>query len=378
MLKAYKYCLLPNEVQKEQLNRFFGSIRFVYNLGLETKISAYVGNKKNLTCIDLANQVKELKNNEAPWLAESPSQSLQMALRNLDNAYTNFFRGKGFPKFKKKSNTQSIQFPQGVSFAGDKIYLPKLKHVDFVKHRELGAGKIKTVTVSKKPSGKYFVSILIDNGDTLPEKKPIKYPTAVGIDVGLKTFAVLSDGQQFENQKYLHHQLKRLRVEQRTLSRRYKKGVKTIEQSNGYKRQRIIVAKLHEKITNQRQDFLHKTSTAIIKQYDTICLEYLNVRGMIQNRCLSQAISDVSWSTFIGMLEYKASWYGKNIVTIGRFEPSSKICSNCGSIYKELKLSERTWICAKCGTTHDRDQNAAVNIKNFGMRNHPVIAKVSH
>src|ERR1017187_2427730 len=155
MLKAYKYCLLPNEVQKEQLNRFFGSIRFVYNLGLETKISAYVGNKKNLTCIDLANQVKELKNNEAPWLAESPSQSLQMALRNLDNAYTNFFRGKGFPKFKKKSNTQSIQFPQGVSFAGDKIYLPKLKHVDFVKHRELGAGKIKTVTVSKKPSGKY-------------------------------------------------------------------------------------------------------------------------------------------------------------------------------------------------------------------------------
>ena len=171
MLKAYKYCLLPSEEQKLQLAKFFGSARFVFNLGLETKIAAWTSAKKNLTCIDLANQMKDLKDTEAPWLSECPSQTLQMALRNLDNAYTNFFRGKGFPKFKKKSNTQSIQFPQGVTINLNTIFLPKLKLVDFVQHRTLGKGEIKTVTVSKNSAGKYFVSILIDNQKELPKKK---------------------------------------------------------------------------------------------------------------------------------------------------------------------------------------------------------------
>lgn len=378
MLKAYKYCLLPTEDQKQQLAKFFGSARFVYNLGLETKIAAWTSAKKHLTCIDLANQMKELKDTEATWLAECPSQTLQMALRNLDNAYTNFFRGAGFPKFKRKSNTQSIQFPQGVTIESDQIFLPKLKMVDFVQHRSLGKGIIKTVTVSRTPADKYFVSILIDNQKELPKKKPVREKSTVGIDVGLKTFAVLSDGSQFHAPKFLREQLLRLRIEQRKMSRQFKKGVKVKDQSNNWHKQRLIVAILHEKVSNRRKDFLHKTSTAIIKQYDTICLENLNVQGMQQNRKLSLSISDVSWSAFNSMLEYKAEWCGKNIIYIGRFEPSSKICSNCGNIFKELTLSDRVWTCGKCGTEHDRDHNAAKNIKNFGLWNKPAVAKVSH
>jgi len=371
MLKAYKYSLLPTGEQQQQLARFFGSARFVYNLGLETKIAAWTSAKKHLTCIDLANQMKELKDTEATWLAKCPSQTLQMALRNLDNAYTNFFRGAGFPKFKKRSNTQSIQFPQGVSIEKDQIFLPKLKLVDFVQHRPLGKGTIKTVTVSRTPANRYFVSILVDNKKELPRKKPVRDKTTTGIDVGLKTFAVLSDGTQFNAPQFLRQQLRRLRIGQRKLSRQFTKGTKIKDQSSNWKKQRLIVALLHEKISNRRKDFLHKTSTAIIKQYDTICLENLNVQGMQQNRNLSLSISDVSWSAFTSMLEYKAAWYGKNIIYIGRFEPSSKTCSDCGNIFKELSLSDRIWTCEKCDTEHDRDYNAAKNIKNLGFGTGP-------
>jgi putative transposase len=218
---------------------------------------------------------------------------------------------------------------------------------------------------------------LVENGKELPKPKKIKEKTTVGIDVGLKTFATLSDGQKFENPKYLHQQLQRLKKEQRTLARRYKRGVKISDQSKGYHKQRLVVAKLHEKISNQRADFLQKTSTAIIKQYDTICLEDLNIAGMIKNKNLAKAISDVSWSEFNRMLEYKAEWYGKNIRYIGRFDPSSKICSVCGTINKELKLSDREWNCEKCSTPHDRDENAAKNIKIFGLRTKPSTVNVS-
>lgn len=377
MLKSYKYCLLPSEEQKLQLTKFFGSARFVYNLGLETKIDAWTSARKNLTCFDLIKQMAELKGTEAIWLSECPSQTLQMSLRNLDNAYTKFFKGGGFPKFKRRSNAQSIQFPQGVTVEQGKIFIPKLKYVDFIQHRKLGTGIIKIVTVSKTTTDKYFVSILVDNQKELPNKKSVKERSTIGIDIGLKTFAVLSDGTQFQSPKFLREQLRRLRVEQRKLSRRFKKGIKISEQSKSWHKQRMIVAKLHEKIANRRKDFLQKTSTAIIKQYDTICLENLNVKGMMKNHNLAQSISDVSWSEFTSMLEYKASWYGKNIIYIGRFEPSSKICSSCGNYFKELKLSMRSWTCEKCGITHDRDANAAQNIKNFGLRNKPAIANVS-
>lgn len=204
MLKAYKYRIYPTEEQKQQLACFFGSCRFVYNLGLETKIQAWVSAKKNYTCIDLANQMKDLKDTEATWLADCPSQTLQMALRNLDNAYTKFFKGGGFPKFKNKYSRQSIQFPQGVKidFKNSTIFLPKLKLVNVLFHREF-KGEVKTVTVSKTTTGKYFVSVLIENQVNIPNKKKVKEKTTVGIDVGVKTLATLSDGTVFENKKWL-------------------------------------------------------------------------------------------------------------------------------------------------------------------------------
>lgn len=375
MLKVYKYCLLPTEEQKQILSGWFGSCRFVYNLGLETKIAAWASLKKNLSCFDLNKQLTVLKRTECVWLKECPAQSLESSLNNLDTAYNKFFKGGGFPKFKKRSERQSIHFRQDSRVENGKIRLVKIGWLDFVQHRPLGEGEIRTVTVTKTPSGKYFVSILIKDDKEFPEKKPITSETSVGVDVGLKTFATLSDGTTFENPKYLKQQLKRLRVEQRKLNRRYKKGAE--KQSNGWNKQRIVVAKLHEKIANQRKDFLQKASTLIIKKYDTICLEDLNVQGMMQNRKLSKAIADVSWYEFNRMLEYKADWNGKNLIYIGRFEPSSKICSNCGNIFKELSLFDREWICKKCNTKHDRDTNAAINIKNFGLRTKPSTANTS-
>lgn len=377
MIKAYKYRLLPTEEHKKILANWFGACRFIYNLGLETKIAAWTSLRRNVSCFDLMRQLTELKKTECKWLSDCSRQSLESALTNLDNAYTKFFKGGGFPKFKKRSSAQSMQFRQGAKIKDGKIYLTKIGWIDFIQHRPIGEGEIRTVTVSKTPANGYFVSILIKDDNELPIKKPITENTSVGIDVGLKMFATLSDGQTFENPKYLHEQLKRLRIEQRTLARRYRKGKPVNEQSKGWHKQRLVVAKLHEKIANKRKDFLHKTSTAIIKQYDTICLEDLNVKGMMKNGNLAKAIGDVSWYQFSQFLEYKAEWYGKNISYIGRFDPSSKICSNCGNIFKELKLSDRIWTCQKCGSEHDRDHNAAINIKNFGLRNQPISVNVN-
>lgn len=376
MVKAYKYRILPTDDQKETLGKWFGSCRFVYNLGLEAKIAAWTSLKKNVSCFDLMKQLTELKHTECPWLKECNAQSLESALTNLDNAYTSFFKGGGFPKFKKRSAQQTMQFRQGTKIKDGKLVLSKLGNLDIIIHRPF-FGEIRTVTISKTSTGKYFASILVKTENEIPVKKKVLENTSVGIDVGLKTFATLSDGQKFDNPKYLANQLKRLKVEQRTLARKYKKGVKITEQSKGYQKQKLLVALLHEKISNQRKDFLHKTSTAIVKQFDTICLENLNIGGMVQNSSLSKAISDVGWYEFSRMIEYKCEWYGKNIRYIGRFEPSSKICSNCGAINKELKLSDREWVCSKCSVHHDRDKNAAKNIKNFGLRTKPSIVNVS-
>lgn len=371
MLKSYKYRIFPSDAQKIQLDNIFGQVRFVYNLGLETRISAYLGSKSNLNYFSLANQLKELKDSdEFSWLNQSPSQALQMSLRNLDNAYTKFFKGAGFPKYKSKHGKQSFSLPQGVHLSEDnkQIFIPKLKWVDIDLHRKLGKGEIKTVTVSKTPTNKYFVSILIENNKKLPNKKPIKESTAVGLDLGIKHFCTTSDGEKFDNQDFLKSTLRRLKVEQRSLSRK-KKG------SNRYKKQKLAVALLHEKVRNQRQDYLHKISSYLIEKYDTICLEDLSVKNMVKNHNLARAISDQGWSEFCSMLEYKAEWLGKNISKIGRFAPSSKLCSDCGWINKELKLSDREWKCSNCGVLHDRDVNAGKNIKKIGLRNQPSISK---
>jgi len=369
MLKAFKYRIYPNQEQRELMQRIFGQVRFVYNLGLETKITNYTGNKENIDMYDLVKQIKELKDTVCPWLKESPSQALQMSVRNLDNAYTNFFRGKGFPKFKNKYSKQSFQLPQGVWITDDnkQIYLPKLNLVDIDLHREF-KGDIKTVTVSKTTTNKYYVSILVENNIPKPEKKLIKVETSVGIDLGIKDLVITSDGKRFNNHDFFKSVMKKLRVEQRSLSRK-KKG------SNHYIKQKMVVALLHEHIRNQRMDYLHKISKYLVDNYDTICMENLNVSGMIKNHNLARSINDMGWNELKSIIEYKCEWYGKNISLIGRFDPSSKTCSVCGTINKDLKLSDRDWTCQKCNSHHDRDINAAINIKNFGLRNKPSVTQ---
>jgi len=369
MLKSYKYRIYPNSEQKDLMTKIFGQVRFVYNLGLETKITNYIGNKKQITCIDLSDQIKELKDTICPWLKESPAQSLQMSVRNLDNAYTNFFRGKGFPKFKSKHGKQTFQLPQSVYLKENskQIFIPKLKYVDIDLHRKF-IGIIKTCTVSKTITNKYYISILVETQQTKPIKKIITESTSVGLDLGIKDFCITSDGKKFENKDFFKKMLQKLRIEQRSLSRK-KRG------SKHYLKQKMVVSLLHEHIKNQRLDYLHKISKYLVNNYDTICMEDLNVSGMIKNHNLARAISDMGWSEFKIMIEYKSDWYGKNLSIIGRFDPSSKMCSCCGFIKKKLQLSVREWICPKCGINHDRDINAAKNIKNFGLRNQPSITQ---
>jgi len=374
MLRAYKYELNPTEAQRLALSKMMGCVRFVYNLALETKITAY-SMGKNLSCFELINQLPDLKK-DLEWLRECPSQPLQQTISNLDAAYTNFFKKRaGFPKFKSKKNKQSVRFPSNikVDFENFTVDIPKIRTVKFFKDRRF-KGEIKQATISKTPTFRYFISVLVETGKPVIATKPIKEKTTVGIDFGVKTFATLSDGTFFANNHFFKKAQKTLRIEQRKLSRRYKKGAK--EQSKSYQKQRLLVAKLHEKITNKRHDYLHKISTSIIKKYDTICLEDLNIAGMLKNNKLSLAIAETSWNEFESMLKYKAEWYGKNLLYIGRFEPSSKLCSNCGTINKELQLKDREWTCDNCGTTHDRDGNAATNIKVMGLRTQPLSANV--
>ncbi len=359
MLKAFKYKLKPTEEQIVLLNKHIGASRFIYNLALETKQMAYVGNKHNLSCFELHSQLVDLKD-ELPWLKELNSQSLQQAITNLDKAYTAFFKGQNsFPNFKKKTNGGSFNIPQRVMVENGKLVIPKFTKkngIDIILHREL-KGEIRQATISRTPTGKYFVSILCETGEQNKVKPKIKEETSVGIDLGIKDFAITSNSEIFSNPKYLRKAQDKLKYVQSKYSKN--KGKKTKQK----------LAKLHEKVKNKRKDYQHKVSTKLIRENQTICLENLNVSGMIKNHNLAQAISDVSWSTFVNMLEYKAEWYGTNILRIGRFEPSSKTCSNCGNINKELTLKDREWTCVKCNTTHDRDVNAAINIKNFSLRN---------
>ena len=358
MLKAFRHRLYPTPEQSVLLNKHIGSSRFVYNLALETKQMAWAGNRVNLNCFDLIKQLPDLKK-ECEWLKEINSQSLQQPIRNLDNAFTRFFKGQGnFPKFKKKSNGGSFNIPQNVYLENGKLIIPKFKKgIDIVLHRPI-KGEIRQATISKTPTGKYFVSILCETGENIKPKATIEENTSVGIDLGIKTFLVTSDGECFDNPKFLRSTLSKLKFVQRKFSKH--KG----------KRTKNKLAKLHEKVANQRKDFLHKTSSKLISDNQTICIEDLNIKGMLANHKLALSISDCGWSMFVEMLEYKAEWYGKNILKIGRFEPSSKLHANCGYINKDLKLSDREWICPKCGDVVSRDENAAINIKNFALKNH--------
>lgn len=357
MLKAFKYRLYPTVKQAILINKHIGASRFVYNLALECKQSAWAGNMVNLSCFDLHNQLKDLKN-ECKWLKEINSQSLQQSITNLDKAYTNFFKGvHSFPKFKKKSNGGSFNIPQSVTLKDGKVYIPKFKGgIKVTLHRVL-KGAIRQATISKTPTGKYFISILCETGEAIKQKSEIKENTTVGIDLGIKTYLVSSDGKEFDNPKFLRKAESRLKYLQSKYSKY--KG----------KRTKHRLALLHEKVANQRKDFLHKTSSELIKNHDSLAIEDLAVSNMLKNHNLAKSISDAGWSTFVDMLEYKAQWYGKNIIKIGRFEPSSKLHANCGYINKGLKLSDREWTCPKCGEVVLRDVNAAINIKSFALKN---------
>lgn len=356
MFKAFKYRIYPTKPQKELIAKHIGSSRFVYNLALETKNAAYIGNKHNYSPFDLIKQLPELKK-ECPWLREVNSQSLQQAIQNMDIAFKKFFKGSGFPKFKSKKDRQSFSIPQNVNVEGDLLIIPKFKEgIKMSLHRPT-KGMIKSATISVTPTGKYFVSILCDTKEELSTKAVIKESTTIGIDLGIKDFAITSEGEVFENPKYLRKAQSKLKYVQRKYSKH--KGKRT--------KQRLAL--LHEKVVNKRKDFLHKTSTKLIRENQTICLEDLAVSDMVKNHNLAQAINDVSWSTFVSMLEYKADWYGKNILRIGQFSPSSKTCSCCGYINKELTLKDRSWTCPKCNSVLDRDVNAAINIKSFALKN---------
>ena len=357
MLKGLKYRLYPTNSQKELIAKHIGSSRFLYNLALETKNIAYLGSKHNFSPFDLIKQLPELKK-ECEWLKEVNSQSLQQSIQNMDIAFKKFFKGAGFPKFKSKHRgKQSFSIPQNVIVENDKLIIPKFKEgIDIVLHREI-KGTIKSATISVTPTGKYFVSILVDTNAEIPVKVPINENTTIGVDLGIKDFAITSEGEVFENPKYLRKAQSKLKYVQRKYSKH--KGRRTKKK----------LTKLHEDIVNKRKDFLHKVSTKLIRENQTICLEDLGVNSMVKNHNLAQVISDVSWSTFVSMLEYKAEWHGKNILRIGRFAPSSKTCSCCGTINKELTLKDREWTCGNCSTVLDRDVNAAINIKSFALKN---------
>jgi putative transposase len=357
MFRAYKYRIYPSELQKELITKHIGSSRFVYNLALETKNAAYLGFKHNFSPFDLIKQLPELKK-ECEWLKEVNSQSLQQSIQNMDIAFKKFFKGAGFPKFKSKNKGRhSFSIPQNVIIENNLLIIPKFKEgIDIVLHRKI-RGTIKSATISVTPTGKYFASILVDTNTETPIKAPIKENACIGIDLGIKDFAITSEGEVFENPKNLRKAQSKLKYVQRKYSK------------NKGKRTKQRLALLHEKVVNKRKDFLHKTSIKLIRENQTICLEDLAVSNMVKNHNLAQAISDVSWSTFVTMLEYKADWYGKNILRIGRFAPSSKTCSCCGIINKGLKLQDREWTCV-CGEVLNRDINAAINIKSFALKNH--------
>jgi len=378
MLKSYKYQIYPKPKQEEILNKHFGCVRFIYNWALAKKVEAYQKDKTKLSAYQLCDEIPKMRK-DLPWLSEVFANSLQQSIRDLETAFTKFFREKkGFPNFKSKHKSKSsYRIPTSVKINkhNSTIKLPKLKEVKAVFER-FPEGKIKSATISKSTTNKFFVSLLVDDGKASPKKPKIKETTTIGVDLGLKYFAITSSGEKIENPK-LHQKLeKRIKCLQRRLS--VKRNEKQLTKGScKYRKLKRQLAIKNEKVRNQRNDFLHKVSTRLIRENQTICLEDLNVSGMMKNHKVARAISEASWSEFIRMLKYKAEWYGKNLLFIGRFDPSSKMCSDCGSIKKDLKLSDREWVCLKCGVEHDRDINAAKNIKNFSLQDQNLVYNVS-
>lgn len=358
MFSATRIRLYPTDEQAHSLAIQFGCARWVWNNALATTGDLYRATGKGLNYHAMAIRLPKLKQ-EFEWLGYADSQALQASLQNLSRAFENFFAKRGnYPCFKSKHGRQSIQYPQRVKIEGARIYLPKVGWVKCVVHREI-AGKFKTVTVSRNACGQFHASILTDNGDLMPAVSTDG--KAIGIDLGLIHLAVTSDGSKFDNPRHLRKAEKNLKRKQRKLSRK-KKG------SNSRNKARRLVARAHERVACARRDHLHKLSRRIVNENQVIAVEDLHVKGMVKNHKLAKAISDAGWGMLTGFLEYKAARAGKAFIKCDRWYPSSKACSECGAICDKMPLDVRSWTCTHCGAHHDRDINAAINIRDEGLR----------
>ncbi|SJM69351.1 RNA-guided endonuclease TnpB family protein [Psychrobacter piechaudii] len=366
MLKAYKYRIYPNREQQVLIEKHFGCSRFVFNwaLALQKRYYAIFGKSLSRTKIQ-SHLVKKKKKAKFSWLSEVNSQSLLNALLNVHTAFTNFFKGQAkFPRFKSKKIPQrSYQCPQHctVNFEQGMINLPKLKGIKAVFSREF-IGNIKTGTITKTATGKYYASVLVDNGEALPTLTTIEPSLTVGIDLGISHLLVLSDSSKFDNPKHLAKASQRLSIQQKIFARKQKT-------SKNYQKQKLAVARIHEKVRNQRLDLHHEVTYKLIceNQATSYAIEDLGVKNMVKNRKLAKAINDAGWGQFVTLLTYKANWYGKNVLKVNRFFASSKICSHCHHKLDSLPLSVRHWVCPNCQTQHDSDINTSNNIRQQAL-----------
>ncbi|MDT2480914.1 IS200/IS605 family element RNA-guided endonuclease TnpB [Enterococcus avium] len=370
--KAYKFRIYPNADQEVLIIKTIGCVRFVYNYFLALWNEEYSKNGKGLTYNSCSAMLPQMKKNEATsWLKEVDSIALQSSVKNLSDSFSRFFKKQNRrPQFKSKKNpvqsytTKNVN--KSITIIENIIKLPKLGQVKFAKSRELN-GRILNATIRKNPSGKFFVSILCE--EEVPELP--KTGLEIGIDLGITDFAILSNGQKIDNNRFTSKMEKTLKREQRKLSRRAllaKKAGKELFEARNYQKQKKKVARLHEKVINQRTNFLNKLSTEIVKNHDSICIEDLNTKGMLRNHKLAKSISDVSWFSFVSKLQYKAEWYGREIIKVDKWFPSSQLCSKCGHKDGKKSLEIREWTCPVCHAHHDRDINASKNILAEGLQ----------